>query len=42
MDSPLGKAILGREVDDEISISTPKGANVYYIAKIRYFEKQSS
>ncbi|MFN2126472.1 MAG: transcription elongation factor GreB [Anaerolineales bacterium] len=27
MDSPLGKAMLGKEVDDEITISTPKGVN---------------
>jgi transcription elongation factor GreB len=42
MDSPLGKAMLGKEVDDEINISTPKGVKVFYISKIRYFEKQSS
>jgi transcription elongation factor GreB len=36
MDSPLGKAMLGKEVDDEINISTPKGVKVYYISKIRY------
>jgi transcription elongation factor GreB len=36
MDSPLGKAMLGKEVDDEINISTPKGVKVYFISKIRY------
>lgn len=39
MDSPLGKAMLGRQVDDEITISTPKGVKVFYVSKIRYFEK---
>jgi transcription elongation factor GreB len=42
MDSPLGKAMLGKQVDDEIKISTPKGVKFYYVSKIRYSEKQSS
>ncbi|MBU1340805.1 MAG: transcription elongation factor GreB [Proteobacteria bacterium] len=42
MDSPLGKAMLGKRVGDKIKISTPKGVKVFYILKIRYFEKQSS
>ena len=42
MDSPLGKAILGKRVEDQIKISTPKGVNEFYISKIRYIEKQSS
>lgn len=42
MDSPLGKAMLGKRVEDEIKISTPKGMKVFYILKIRYFEKSSS
>ncbi len=41
MDSPLGKAILGREIDDEIEVSTPDGVKFFYISKIRYLEKQS-
>jgi transcription elongation factor GreB len=42
MDSPLGNAMLGKQVDDEIKISTPKGVKVYYVSKIRYSKKQSS
>ncbi|MBU1012604.1 MAG: transcription elongation factor GreB [Bacteroidetes bacterium] len=42
MDSPLGKALLGKRVEDKIKISAPKGVKVFYILKIRYFEKQSS
>ena len=42
MDSPLGKAILGQRVNDEIKFSSPKGVSVFYISKIRYLEKQSS
>jgi len=39
MDSPLGKAILGKRVDDEIKFSSPKGVKVFCISKIRYVEK---
>ena len=42
MDSPLGKAMLGKQVDDEIKISIPKGVKIYYVSKIRYSEEQSS
>jgi len=42
MDSPLGKAMLGKRVEDEIKFSSPKGVKVLCISKIRYFEKQSS
>jgi len=36
MDSPLGKAMLGKRVENEIKISTPKEVKVFYISKIRY------
>jgi transcription elongation factor GreB len=39
MDSPLGKAVLGKRMADEIKFSSPKGMKVLYISKIRYFEK---
>jgi len=39
MDSPLGKAVLGKRVEDEIKFSSPKGLKVFYISKIRYFER---
>jgi transcription elongation factor GreB len=38
MDSPLGKAILGKRVENEIKFSSPKGMKVFYISKIRYLE----
>jgi len=41
MDSPLGKAMLGKRVEDEIRISTPKGVKGFFILKIRYFERDS-
>ena len=39
MDSPLGKAILGKRVEDEINFSSPKGMRVLFISKIRYLEE---
>lgn len=41
MDSPLGKAMLGKRVEDKIKISTPKGVKVFYILKIRYIKDSS-
>ena len=40
MDSPLGKAILGRRVGDEIKFSSPKGVRTLYLSKIRYLESE--
>ena len=39
MDSPLGKAVLGKRVEDEVKFSSQKGVRVLYISKIRYLEK---
>ena len=39
MDSPLGKAMLGKRVEDKIKVSSPKAVKVFYISEIRYFEK---
>ncbi len=39
MDSPLGKALMGKRVDDEIKFSSPKGERVLYILEIRYIEE---
>ncbi len=36
MDAPLGKALLGKQLDDEIRLSTPSGRKQYFVAKIRY------
>lgn len=36
MDSPLAKALLKKEVDDEISIKNEFQQNIYYIVDIRY------
>ncbi len=36
MDSPLAKALLGKRIDDELTIKTPTGDQYYYIDKIEY------
>jgi transcription elongation factor GreB len=36
MDSPLGKAVLGKALDDEVVVSTPTGAARYTIVLISY------
>jgi len=36
MDSPLGRALLGREVDDEVTVERPKGPATFTLVKIRY------
>lgn len=36
MDSPLARAALGKQVDDELSYSTPNGPVQAYIVKIKY------
>jgi transcription elongation factor GreB len=36
MDSPLGRALLGKRVDDEVAIETPAGERRYYVTAISY------
>ncbi len=36
MDSPLGRALLGRAVDDEVTVHRPKGPATFTLVKIRY------
>jgi transcription elongation factor GreB len=36
MDSPLGRALLGRRIDDEIRITLPNGEQQYSIIQVRY------
>jgi transcription elongation factor GreA len=33
--SPLGRALLGKEVGDEVEVQTPKGKRVYQIVELR-------
>jgi transcription elongation factor GreB len=36
IDSPLGRALLGRREDDEVRVRRPKGDTVYTVLEIRY------
>ncbi|ALO46819.1 transcription elongation factor GreB [Pseudohongiella spirulinae] len=36
MDAPLGKALLGKTVDDEISINSPSGRIRYWLLSVKY------
>ena len=38
IDSPLGKAILGKQLDDEINFHSPSGIKQYCIEKIEYLK----
>jgi len=35
-DSPLAKAMIGREEDDEITVNTPRGKKEYAVIKVEY------
>jgi transcription elongation factor GreB len=39
MDSPLGKALLRKGLDDEVRVEVPGGVKTYVIVKIRYEDK---
>jgi transcription elongation factor GreB len=39
MDSPLGKALLRRRIDEEITVETPGGSRLYVIVAIEYETK---
>ena len=34
--SPLGKALIGRKVDDEIEVTVPSGDRFYVVEKIEF------
>ncbi|MFQ3200891.1 MAG: transcription elongation factor GreB [Zhongshania sp.] len=36
MDSPLAKAMLGKQLNNEVIVTTPKGPQTYYVVAIRY------
>ena len=36
MDSPMARAMLGKALDDEISVATPSGDRTFYIVDIAY------
>jgi len=36
MDSPLGKAVLGKRLDDEFDVATPQGSVRYTVVRVSY------
>lgn len=36
IDSPLAKALLKKQVDDEVSVDVPGGKKIYFVLNIRY------
>jgi transcription elongation factor GreB len=36
MDSPVGRALLGRRIEDEVSVVRPRGRTTYVVLDIRY------
>lgn len=36
MDSPLAKSLLGKRLDDEITVHSPAGEQLLYITRVRY------
>lgn len=36
MDSPLGRAVMKKTVDDEVLVALPKGEATYYVTEVRY------
>ena len=41
IDSPVGRALLGRELDDDVQVARPRGSTTYTIVEIAY-EKPAS
>ena len=42
MDSPLGKAVLGKSLDDEVTVMTPEGPVGYTVTQIAYTRPDES
>ncbi len=38
IDSPMARALLGKEVDEEVQVNTPTGLQVWYVNAIKYQE----
>ena len=41
IDSPMARALIGKVIDDEISVSTPEGALTWFINRIWYTQSKS-
>ncbi len=42
VDSPVGRALLGRELDDDVNVVRPRGSTTYTIIDIKYESKSTA
>jgi transcription elongation factor GreB len=42
IDSPMARALLGKQVDDEVQVLTPLGKKLWYVNEIRYEKPENS
>lgn len=40
MDSPLARALMGKAIDSDVVVETPRGVKEYYIVDVRYESSQ--
>ncbi|MGD8203923.1 transcription elongation factor GreB [Pantoea sp. FN0305] len=41
VDSPMARALIKKEVDDEVSVNTPEGEKIWFINRIDYRQEQN-
>jgi transcription elongation factor GreB len=41
VDSPVGRALMGKRLGDEVAVRRPKGETLYIVMKIEYDEATS-
>ena len=39
MDSPLGRALMRKAVDDEVTVELPAGVRTFVVLEVRYGER---
>ena len=42
IDSPMARALLGKQIDDEVEVLTPSGKKLWYVNEIRYEKPENS
>ncbi len=42
IESPMARALLGKQVDDEVEVHTPLGKKLWYINSIRYEKPENA
>ena len=39
IDSPMARALIKKEVDDEVTVNTPEGQKIWFVNQITYHDK---